>query len=97
MSFPHRKPVPVNSELDEIFYLQDWENGVAGWHRLDGFNTGDVHWQIDGFNPSPQNGRNNWRCFSEPDGFGENGGYENGWLQFLETDEIDLSESEEKK
>ncbi|MDP8207128.1 MAG: T9SS type A sorting domain-containing protein [Candidatus Electryonea clarkiae] len=85
----------TESELDEILYEQDWEDGVAGWERLDGFTAEATHWQIDDFNSSINNGGDNWRCFSTPAAFGENGGYESGWLQFLQTANIDLREIEQ--
>ncbi|MBD3165764.1 T9SS type A sorting domain-containing protein [bacterium] len=74
-------------ELDEVYWTEDWENGENGWYVEDSAISTDYYWATSDY--EPQEGDNSWRCF-DPD-IGTNGGYDNHWLQWIYTPELDLT------
>ncbi len=84
---------PQNYELDEIVYIQDFENGLADWTYLDWltvdfFLSSEAHWHQTDF-AAPAGEGNNWRCSG--DEYGADGGYFNHWFEELKTPAIDLT------
>lgn len=76
-------------ELDEQFYLEDWE-GEIEWEGSDALAQGDIYWQPSDY--EVYEGDYSWRCFDED--IGAFGGYLNHWLQWMMTPEMDLTQYE---
>ena len=75
-------PQGYNPTDDESVYLQDFESGLNGWTTNDVTAAG-IQWHIDDFNAFAGN---SWWC-----GDPILGGYDNHWLQYLVTPELDFS------
>lgn len=79
--------VDFSSREETIVYLEDFENGMPNnWHSEDVTNPGS-YWFISPYNAYGNNG-NSWRM-ADPN-IGNNGGYEDGWYQVLDTPVISL-------
>lgn len=75
-------------ELDEIIWEEDFENGADNWEFIDANTQGTIYWQTSDLESLDGD---NWRCF-DPD-LGNNGGYDNHWLQWIITPTLDLSDA----
>ncbi len=73
-------------ELDEIIWTEDWEGETIDWHAVNGLVQEDHYWMTSDYMPTDGD---NWRCYDP--GIGTNGGYDNHWLQWLLTPELDLT------
>ncbi len=69
------------SRTDSVWYFEDFENGWNGWSGVD-LTAMDPVWHTSDFNA--------WDGDSWWSGMEELNGYDNHWLQYLETPEIDL-------
>jgi hypothetical protein len=69
-------------QVDSVIYSENFESGMNGWTSVDITNTG-VKWHIDSFNAYQGN---SWWC-----GDPLLGGYDNHWLQYLESPALDFT------
>lgn len=76
-----------SNALDEDLYTWDFEGDESGWEFVDGAAQSE-YWQVDDWDP--HGGTNAWHCYSADIG-GDNGGYSDGWLQSLASQDMDLS------
>ncbi|MBZ0263166.1 T9SS type A sorting domain-containing protein [bacterium] len=79
----------IQDELDEIIWEEDFE-GDNHWVFSDANVGEDIYWQTSDWEEFDNL---NWRCFNEA--YGNNGGYDNHWLQWMISPNIDLSQAEE--
>ncbi len=77
------EPVQQDNELDEIIWTEDFEGDIAWEFEPVGLN---ILWQGSDWEALNDN---NWRAY-DPE-IGTNGGYDNHWLQWMITPELDLS------
>lgn len=82
LTAPHRIPVQISGS-DEIIYSENFESGTGGWSGYDLTNAG-VIWHEDSYNAV--SGDSCWWC-----GNPALMGYNDNWLQYLVSPEIDLS------
>lgn len=80
-------PGNSNDELDEIVWSEDFEGDVSDWSGYDPA-IQPTYWQTDEW--MPYGGTMSWRCFN-PDYVNDWGGYQDNWLQFMETAVMDFS------
>ncbi|OQY29974.1 MAG: hypothetical protein B6244_01565 [Candidatus Cloacimonetes bacterium 4572_55] len=73
------------SHIREVLFEDDFENGVNGWTTVDASALPDpyVRWHVSDFEAYEGD---SWWC-----GNPEYNGYDNHWLQYLDTIELDLS------
>ena len=74
------------NELDEILWEEDFEAGDEDWIFIDANTQEVIYWQTSDWQPHDGD---NWRCYNE--NIGAWGGYDNHWLQWMITPELNLT------
>jgi hypothetical protein len=76
-------PEPELDNVDEIIFFEDFESGMGDWTTVD--LTDITTWHVDDFNAYGGAGLSWWA------GDSTIGGYDDHWLQYLDSPTIDLS------
>ncbi|MBZ0264723.1 T9SS type A sorting domain-containing protein [bacterium] len=78
-----------NNELDEVIWTHDWEGDNGDWIFVDGNAQEEIYFQTSDWEPMDGD---NWRCY-DPN-IGPNGGYDNHWLQWMISPQLDLTDND---
>jgi len=89
-----RIPLAGRDAADEVIFSEDFEEGGEGWTTVD-FTGTDTAWHKSDFRERDEDGLH-WWCGDTLDNYaGPPVGYDNRWLQWLDTPVLDLSRAGE--
>ena len=89
-----RIPLPGQDAADEVIFSEGFEEGAEGWRTVD-FTGTDTAWHKSDFREREEDGLHWWCGDTLEDYAGPPVGYDNRWLQWLDTPVLNLTDAGE--